>query len=264
MKILFIGDICGIASLQRKYLKQLYGIEGNVVQRVRYDLGGVSQFYKATMKGSSNSLKTYSISQSLVHDVVHVHAYDTLVRWVKWLARKPIVLQYHGSDIRWRREEKRKYYKHADQIIVSTPDLLEDMPEATYLPNPVDTELFVPRKKKFCLGTAFHFLYDADDYAKEFTETYSLSLVTHDRSVDPIPYYEMPQVLSKYEYYVDVRRSNGKIVECLSRTALEALACGVKVINWKGEVLVPPLPNEHNPEVSAEKLKKIYDGILKK
>jgi hypothetical protein len=42
------------------------------------------------------------------------------------------------------------------------------------------------------------------------------------------------------------------------------LACGLKVINWKGEVMYSPLPNEHKPEFSAEKLKKMYEDILKK
>ena len=61
-----------------------------------------------------------------------------------------------------------------------------------------------------------------------------------------IPYGEMPKVLNRYEYYID--RMSPK---SLSKTALEVLACGLKVIRWDGRV-VSGLPLEHRPERVAE------------
>ena len=69
------------------------------------------------------------------------------VSWKFLYPKKPIILHYHGSRIRGKAKERRKYYQKADSIIVSTSDLLETLPDATYIPNPVDTELFKPMEK---------------------------------------------------------------------------------------------------------------------
>ena len=49
-------------------------------------------------------------------------------------------------------------------------------------------------------------------------------------------------MLNRYEYCID-RTSPGS----LSKTVLEALACGLKAIRWDGRV-VSGLPKEHRPE----------------
>jgi len=54
---------------------------------------------------------------------------------------KKIIMHHHGSDIRYK-GEKLLYSKFADQIFVSTPDLLEWSPNAIWIPNPVDLESF--------------------------------------------------------------------------------------------------------------------------
>jgi glycosyltransferase involved in cell wall biosynthesis len=264
MNILFIGDVCGIASLNRTCLKRLYGIDCIVVQRSRYDLGDVSRFYKAIMMGSSRSFKLYCLSQSFFHDIIHIHAYDTLARWSKWLTRKPVILQYHGTDIRGRKDEKRRYHRFADRIIVSTPDLLEEIPEATYLPNPVDTELFRPLTVHDDNSALYYVkgdwkLGEDPSFPFDMARKYGLKLHLLHRSVCTIPYEEMPIFLNQFGWFID-----RNYVKSLSRTALEALSCGLKVINWKGEVIYPPLPDEHKPEFSAKKLMKIYEDLLKK
>ncbi|MCJ7635029.1 hypothetical protein MUP77_21890 [Candidatus Bathyarchaeota archaeon] len=261
MKILYIGDICGIASIHSKYLKQLYNIDSNVVQRSCYDLGGVSQYYKATMKKSSRSFKLYCFSQGFVHDIIHIHAYDTLIRWFNRLSRRRVVLEYHGTDIRGRKLEKYRNYRLADLILVSTPDLLEEMPEATYLPNPVDIELFKPLAAHNDNSALYYVKGDwgiGEDpsFPFEMSKKYGLRLHLLQRSVYTIPYEEMPIYLNQFSWFID-----RNYVKSLSRTALEALACGLNVINWKGEVIKPPLPDEHKPDFSAARLKEIYEGL---
>jgi hypothetical protein len=215
------------------------------------------------MIGSSRSFKLYCFSQSFVHDIVHVHAYDTLVRWYKWFSGKQVILQYHGTDIRGRKDEKRRNYHLADLILVSTPDLLEEMPEATYLPNPVDTELFRSITVHDDNSALYYVKGDWEmgedpSFPFEMARKYGLKLHLLHRSAYTIPYAEMPIFLNQFNWFID-----RNYVKSLSRTALEALACGLKVINWKGEVIHPPLPEEHKPEFSAEKLKKIYEDLLK-
>jgi len=59
-------------------------------------------------------------------------------------------------------------------------------------------------------------------------------------------YHELPILFNKIKYFID-RYS----IKSLSKTALEALACGCKVVNYKGEI-VEKLPNYHKPEFVAE------------
>ena len=61
----------------------------------------------------------------------------------------------------------------------------------------------------------------------------------------PLLHKEIPDLLKKYNVYVDIRFVNDKILENCSKTALESLACGLKVLNHKLEYL-DKLPQMHN------------------
>jgi hypothetical protein len=142
-------------------------------------------------------------------------------------------------------------------VLVSTPDLLDGAPEnVIHVPCPIDTEFFFSHGEHK-IGTAFHFSYDADDLAERYAKNYALNLTVHDRNKEPVPYSKMPEVLSCYEYYVDVKRVYGKLIKALSKTALEALACGTKVIKWDGEITLKLLP-DHSPELVVDKIWEIY------
>ena len=108
--------------------------------------------------------------------------------------------------------------------------------------------------------------HDADDLAQKYAASRNLELTIHNRSSEPILYINMGDVLSSYEYYVDVKRSyspgaRGKLLKVLSKTGLEALACECKVINWNNEVLTG-LPDEHHPETVVAEFWKIYQDLL--
>lgn len=75
-------------------------------------------------------------------------------------------------------------------------------------------------------------------------------------NVNPIPHRKMPMLLNQYEYFIDHCH-----VPALSKTGLEALACGCKVVRWDGKI-IQGLPLEHRPENVIEKLKKIYLEVL--
>ena len=68
---------------------------------------------------------------------------------------------------------------------------------------------------------------------------------------------EMPQLLNKYEVYVDIRYVNNIILENLSKTAIESLACGLKVLDY-GLNLRSSVPQEHLPVNVTSLLSKLY------
>jgi len=77
-------------------------------------------------------------------DILHYHGqavsegYRDLVMW-SGIMNKPVILHHHGSEIR-----NKQYPKFASNLVkhryVSTPDLLEFVPDAEWLPNPVNLE----------------------------------------------------------------------------------------------------------------------------
>ena len=76
----------------------------------------------------------------------------------------------------------------------------------------------------------------------------------------PLLYEEIPNFLKKYNIYVDIRIVNDKILENFSKTALESLACGLKVLNYKLEY-IDKLPEKHNPVNVVNQLENIYNKI---
>ena len=72
-------------------------------------------------------------------------------------------------------------------------------------------------------------------YCKE--NNIDLKIDVFDRTKTPLFHEQIPNLLKKYKIYVDIRIVNDKILESLSKTALESLACGLKVLNYKLEYL---------------------------
>jgi len=229
--VLHIWNTAGVGSIIAKYMDKLFGVKSLVVHRKRFDPYGVTVYGELWDCGAKIFvLKCLWLARKF--DIIHVHALDKIVPFLKILyPRKPVVLHHHGSDIRGRWSSRRKYWSRADIILYSTLDLLnhETPKHAVYMPNPIDTEFFHPHPIKPKPKTALHFSYNADDLARKYAEKYNLNLTIMRRG---IPYLKLPETLVKYEYYIDVKRSrNGVLLKgSLSKTALEALACGVKVI----------------------------------
>ncbi|MEM2374005.1 MAG: hypothetical protein QXI11_06135 [Thermoproteota archaeon] len=261
-RVLHIWNTAGVGSIIAKWMDKLYGTSSRVIMRKQFDKFGFTIVGEAW---SCNS-KVFTIKASWISrkfDIIHVHAFDKIIPILKMMnPKKPVVLHYHGADIRNRWREREKYWSKADVVLVSTPDLLEgSMTNVVYIPNPVDTDLFYPR---YCFtpNTAFHISYFSDDLAIKYAEKYGLKLTIHDREKAPIPYTQLPRILSKYEYYIDVKRDReGRLLRALSKTGLEALACMRKVIKWDGNIL-EGLPPEHKPENVVSKIWEIYRRLI--
>ena len=157
--------------------------------------------------------------------------------------------------------------KLADDILVSTQDFLLLLPHAKYLPNPVDVEHFSKddtKHNKVNNNNALTMKTESVDiqktllYCKE--NNINLNIEIFDRTKTPLLHAEIPNFLKKYDIYVDIKIVNDKIIESLSKTGLESLACGLRVLNYKLEY-IDKLPEKHHPINVVNQLQNIYDKI---
>lgn len=95
-----------------------------------------------------------------------------------------------------------KAQRLADAVIVSTPDLLQWVTNCTYLPNPVDIDLFKPhtiyekKKNAVTIKTEVTGPQWALDYCKN--NNINLDIEVYDRTQSPIMYADMPNFLRQY------------------------------------------------------------------
>ncbi len=261
-----------------------------------YDKYGIGRFYNEyVIEATLEDFAEKSIRESRSADILHIHSRSDLVFKFReeFGDSKRIILHYHGTDIRgikrqklphrsklsdlavrgiftYRRVrdailEKKRIHSQAqrlaDAVIVSTPDLLPLVSNAIYIPNPIDMDHFRPEKSSSKPERALTMDTEATDirlalnYCKK--QNVELDIDVYNRIRDPIMYGDMPAFLKKYGLYIDVRYVDGKILENLSKTALEALACGLDVLDYKLNRR-HGLPVEYNPMNVTSRLETIY------
>jgi len=164
-------------------------------------------------------------------DIVHAH-FCRSSAYASYLSGKPYIVHCHGSDIRggisWL---QRKCLRKAKKVLVSTPDLLEILPNATWLPNPVDTERFKPLKQHNGNKVLYfhHWYENIADQLREACGKFGYDLTVP--SSYSIPYENMHLFLNDFDIFVDQFS-----IKSYSKTALEAIACGLSVIGYKDEL----------------------------
>ncbi len=212
MKILHIWNTAGVASILAKHMDKLYNTSSKVIVRSNYDPFGLTTYGEIWNIGAKMFLYKASFL-ARKFDIIHVHSLNEIIP--KLSGKKPLIIHYHGTDIRGRWEEKREIWSKADEIIVSTRDLLDGAPDnVIYLPNPVDTDLFYDKGNRV-KETVFHISYNADNDAIDIAKELNLKLTIHNRDISPIPYKDMADILSRYEYYIDIKRDpSHNIYEC--------------------------------------------------
>jgi len=261
--VLHVWNTAGVACTLAKWTNKLYGAHTEVYAMEKHNRFGHLTYGEPC----PNEHFQYRVIQNIPNfDIVHLHEFDAFANKIKkFYPEKPLVLHYHGSDIRglWRR--KRRHWEHANAILVSTRDLLKGAPErATYLHNPVDLEIFYPDPNTHEVDpkSALTFRHGAVDVAEKLAEKYDLELSVFSRN---IKFISMPDILRRFSWYIDVKRNNG-VLFCRrgdggSMTGLEALACGLKVINSDGEIR-EGLPTQHRAENVVKTLYQIYSGLF--
>lgn len=283
-------------------------IKSKVLSSNTIDKYGILKFYKdyVDIIDRANFVE-YCLAEAKSADIIHIHSVEQLVIKIRKVFgnSKRIILHYHGTDIRGLKNKntphsvtiqntktKTKSYaakvknrlrliqmgyyrslrtesqKLANEILVSTPDLLLLLPYAKYLPNPVDVDHFSKddtihnkvnnNNNALTIKTTSGDIQKTLLYCKE--NNINLKIDVLDRTTTPILYEEIPNFLKKYNIYIDIRIVNDKILENFSKTALESLSCGLKVLNYKLEY-IDKLPSIHNPVNVTKELENIYNKI---
>lgn len=306
LKVLHIHDQAGVACILAKY-QRMNDIQSKVLSSNTIDKYGILKFYKdyVDIIDRTNFVE-YCLAEAKSADIIHIHSVEQLVIKIRKVLgnSKRIILHYHGTDIRglkkinnphnstiqntktrtksyaakvknrlrliqmgYYRSLRTEAQKLANEILVSTPDLLLLLPYAKYLPNPVDVDHFsqdntihnkVNNNNALTIKTTSGDIQKTLLYCKE--NNINLKIDVLDRTTTPILYEEIPNFLKKYNIYIDIRIVNEKILENFSKTALESLSCGLKVLNYKLEY-IDRLPSIHNPVNVTKELENIYNKI---
>lgn len=297
MRILHVWDQAGVACILAKYQRRQGYSSSVLRVKGQDKYGINKFYSDLIIFCSEQEFIQRSLREADSAQLIHVHSRIDVIAPLRerYGKSKKIILHYHGTDIRGfsspamhhkhhrlasilpnsksilkkliRRKsgnivKNQKAQLAADGILVSTPDLLKLVKRASYLPNPVDIEHFKPDDYQLDRGkralTIRSEVTDIDwalDYCKR--NKVDLDIETYDRTQNPIMYQNMPIFLKRYNTYVDIRLVNGKILKNLSKSALESLACGLRVLDYR-LMYHRGLPLEHNPSEVLSKLENIY------
>jgi len=291
LRILHVFEQAGVSGLLAREQRKR-GYVADVIMMDGYDPFKQSSFYNAQFVGFRQMLwlekiRFIGIAIKLVnkiirklvfciyvarlshfYDVIHIHSFY----WTSFLMSrsKPKVFHFHGDDVRRKPSFRSKFTKwitslwlwvnHYQTFYVSTPDLLEDLPRAVWIPNIADPELFKPLEhKKNSKAVYFHNWHEgscsrAFRLAKE--HGWELTVFNRTKGGNKILFEDMPNVLGQFSFLID--RAN---IKSLSKTALEALACGLIVVNHEDQ-FVASLPECHDQEKGVDQVIKIYERLM--
>jgi len=264
LRILHVWDQAGVACiLARQHRRQ--GHEVRILKRAGYDPFGISQFYGEPLLDMDGKAFLKLVTKEAGNfDLVHVHSLYKVVPdlWKKHRDIK-IVLHYHGSEVRGKQDDplRAEADSKADAILGSTEDLKAYVSSMACIPNPVDTEHFTPGvadSGAFTIRTTRGDSQWVLDYLKRNNIDLSVDVV--DREANPIQYSQVPAFLKRYGTYVDIKYIDGVLLQAMSKTGLEALACGLQVLNHELKY-VKGLPQEHRSEFAAKSVMDIYHSV---
>lgn len=272
MNILHVGSPAGVGAALAYYTST------RCVLTRRYDLYNQSGMYPGTHVVSAPSARLerylyYATVYTMARraDMLHVHGWHGMIRHM----RTPYILHYHGTDARGTPPEDRRAAElGALAVVVATPDLLDCTYAQTprYIPNPVDVEIFQRRPnagngKGLMILLDDQPLQDTMDRLGDMGHS-GIDWTVRRRQHGPNPgwgvrYVEMPDMLAGYEYYCDLKMNlaDRTWYEADSRTALEAMAVGVRTIRHDGSIL-DRLPDRHRAEDVAARVWELYNGVL--
>lgn len=297
MRILHVWDQAGVAFVLAKYQRlQGHDSKAIMVREYdKYGIGRFYNDY--VIDATLEDFVQKSIHEARSADLIHIHSRSDMVFKLRkeFGNSKKIILQYHGTDIRGIKKQKLphrsklsdlavrgiftyrrardkillrkrlhpKAQRLANAVIVSTSDLVSLAYGATYVPIPIDTDHFkqhqtsseVQRSRAVTMDTEAIDTKRTISYCKE--HNIDADIEVYDRIKNPIMYADMPAFLKKYALYVDIKYVDGKILQSLSKTGLESLACGLEVLDYKLNRR-HGLPDEYDPLKVTSRLETIY------
>jgi glycosyltransferase involved in cell wall biosynthesis len=273
LKILHIWDQAGVACVLSKYQRR-HGHFVKILKRSGYDPFAIFKFYNEPLIDiDGKKFLQLAIKEAKDYDVIHIHS---LFKIIPELRRqyndKVLVLHYHGSEIRGKDIDsvRLEAEDRSDIILVSTSDLLDYISndKVQYLPNPIDTEHF-RNIFDFSVDKSLMITSNRRDISWILHYLHKNNFNAHidriiDRSSSPVPYSHLPNLLNQYSIYIDIKKYiDGLLLTSLSKTALEALACGLKVLRHDLKYIYG-LPKNNEPEEAANRTLEVYNTISSK
>ncbi len=262
MKILHIWSCAGVSSLIATYMDMRHKTRSDVIITEKWDKIGLNSAYTTRIK-SKPMFGLRGLAMARKYDLIHIHYHSIFIPFLKFLYNKPVIMHFHGSDVRENWEARLSRIKKADKILVSTPDLLTGAPDGvSWMPNPVDTVKFTPISFSPPKNSAFTFSYGADEEARTIAQYHSLDL---DINIGDVPHGQVPRLMCRYRFYIEVKRDfRDRLLyegSTLSKAGLEALAMGLKVVS-RDLSIREGLPEIHKPENVADRLFRIYEELM--
>ncbi|MGD0177133.1 MAG: hypothetical protein ABSC50_09955 [Candidatus Bathyarchaeia archaeon] len=223
--IIHVGNTAGVASTLAKYQRKL-GHSATVVVRQQHPFGFEEEYEPSLYR---------PILRFARADVVHYHSPPWITSMLNGRIRSPdvalmraigkkVIFHYHGSEVRGR------HVKPAFASIVSTPDLLEWVADAKWIPNPVDFEMFKPTEVKhgeeFVIG-----FYGGDQVncPRDVILTAVNALIQRGHRIllveaTSTQFAKMPGLYAKLDLWID------KLGGFYGLSAAEAMACKIPVM----------------------------------
>jgi len=188
---------------------------------------GYNVFYYDFTKGFLSTFRLGIGLRKVNLDLIHAH-YCKSPAYAALLSGKNYVVHCHGSDIRWGMSMlQRIAIKRASVVIVSTPDLIGKIRGAVWLPNPISPRFRPLRKHGF--RKVLYFPHWYEDLTLELEKACKdLNLKLYIVRKGEIPYEKMHLFLNRFDIFVDRFK-----IHSYSKTALEAMACGLLVVGYK-------------------------------
>lgn len=257
MKVLHLHNIAGVSSLLVQGLRSV-GVETDLLVRKR------SRFafpHETVTDLSPRNHLLFCLRKGRKYDIVHIHGLQYLKQFnvdvlLQKLVNRRVVIHLHGSELRLNHQRIRvkALLKTFKPILLSTPDLLKYCNNGIYLPNPIDP-MFKPLRIEKHGTLYFRHWYEPEDAAWRTWNELNLPSPLYIPQ-EPIPHKNMPKFLNRFEYFLD-----RFTIPSLSKTVLEALACGCQAVDWRGKFVNPSILKKHKLEEATKKLLEIYGRI---
>ncbi|MFW9965144.1 MAG: hypothetical protein ACFFCX_16350 [Candidatus Sifarchaeia archaeon] len=277
MRVLYLWNPAGALVPVADWLLD-NGHTARIIMSKEFDLfGNTSISPAAIMVNSSKEYWFEVIHQLLCYHPTHIHVNASLPSLV--LARllrpsTPIVFQYHGIEVRYRKSVHEEMAL-ADKVIVSTPDLSE---YGEWFDRPVAKMFHYRGGRKHGTALMFYadfFMKDLRNEAKKWCDERGFDLTIIERGKhEGIPYLLMPTFLSQFEYFLDFKGYGDP--KAISRLAIEAYACGCKIVSDtnpsrvitdyelpKPEIYINLYKSLSRPPVSFRRMNIAYHGFLR-
>ena len=256
MKVLHINNIAGVASNLVKGLRE-HGIQADLIVLQEHPYG-----YPLSKAVSLNPEQfiLYLAKQALRYDIIHVHdlcypqRHNLDIHLMKILGAK-VFVHFHGSLLREKRQQfSVRVLPKVCRILVSTTDLTDYIGKATWLPNPIDREVFHPSSTpgEGCLYYRKNYEgAEKIERARNIAQQEDQDLYVMEES---IPWEKMPSLYQSFSTFIDQ-----STFAALSLMALEAMACGLDVIKWDGSKARSSLLARHDLKNVTKELIGIYE-----